>query len=287
MADAPESKGVELAEFLTSVPPDVITEITKLCYQHHQIGSIPRWVSYTPDITLHCEVCEGSRSFECTDGTIYLDGDKWKFDFLHFRCRNCRKQQKIYAVAVKQKAGDAVGIAVKFGESPTFGPHTPPRVISLIGPDRELFLKGRRAENRGLGIGAFSYYRRVVENQKSRIIGQIAKVAAKLGAKPEILEEFKAAAAETQFSKAIDQIKHGIPQALLIDGHNPLTLLHGALSDGLHDRSDEECLEIAQEIRVVLTELAERLSLALKQDTELTGAVSKLLARKTAKQTTP
>ena len=27
------------------------------------------------------------------------------------------------------------------------------------------------------------------------------------------------------------------------------TLLHGALSDGMHDRTDEECLEVAQEIR--------------------------------------
>jgi len=48
-------------------------------------------------------------------------------------------------------------------------------VITLIGPDREIFLRGRRAENQGLGIGAFAYYRRVVENQKGRIITQIGK----------------------------------------------------------------------------------------------------------------
>jgi len=108
------------------------------------------------------------------------------------------------------------------GETLPFGPPTPARVITLIGPDRELFLKGRRAENHGLGIGAFSYYRRVVENQKGRIIEQIAKVAEKLEASPEMLEEFRAAAAETQFNKAIEQIRHGILQALLINGHNPV-----------------------------------------------------------------
>ncbi len=154
-------------------------------------------------------------------------------------------------------------------------------MISLIGPDREIFLKGRRAENRGLGIGAFSYYRRLVENQKGRIIAQIAKVAQKLGAKPDVLEEFKAAEEETQFSKAIEQIRHGIPDVLLIDGqHNPLTLLHTALSEGLHDHTDEECLEIAQSIRVVLTELADRISQALRQEDELSKAVSRLLNRK-------
>jgi len=135
-----------------------------------------------------------------------------------------------------------------------------------------------------MGIGAFSYYRRVVENQKNRIIGDIAKVAAKLGAKPDLLKEFEAAAKETRFSTAIEQIKHGIPQSLLIDGqHNPLTLLHDALSEGLHANTDAENLEIAQEIRLVLTELADRISQALKQEDELTKAVSRLLNRKSAK----
>lgn len=197
-----------------------------------------------------------------------------------YRCRNCRTSYKRFAVAVRWDSGKE-GVALKFGEDPPFGPHTPSRVISLIGEDRELFLKGRRAENRGLGIGAFAYYRRVVENQKGRIIEEIAKVAKKLGAKPGVLQGFEAAAKETQFSKAIEDIKDGIPQALLIDGqHNPLTLLHGALSEGLHADTDAECLEIAKEIRVVLTDLAERLSQALKEHAELKNAVTRLMTRK-------
>jgi hypothetical protein len=70
---------------------------------------------------------------------------------------------------------------------------------------------------------------------------------------------------------------------LLIDGRNPLSLLHSALSEGLHEHTDEECLEIAQDIRVVLTELADRISLALKEEAELTQAVSRLLNRKSTK----
>ncbi len=138
-----------------------------------------------------------------------------------------------------------------------------------------------------MGIGAFAYYRRVVENQKTRIIEQIAKVAAKLEARPDVLKDLKAAANEKQFSKAIEQIKHGIPEVLLIDGqHNPLTLLHTALSEGMHADTDKECLEIAQSIRVVLTELAERLSGALKKEEELTKAVTRLLNRKGEKTPT-
>jgi hypothetical protein len=153
-------------------------------------------------------------------------------------------------------------------------------VISLIGPDRELFLQGRRAENRGFGIGSFSYYRRVVENQKGRIIHEIGRVAEKLGASSTVLAQFSKAEQESQFSKAIDKIKDGIPPILLVHGHNPLTLLHTALSEGLHDHSDEACLEIAQEIRLVLSELADRISQALKEEAELEKAVSRLLDRK-------
>ncbi len=76
-------------------------------------------------------------------------------------------------------------------------------------------------------------------------------------------------------------MKDAIPESLRIRGHNPLTLLHPALSEGLHDKSDAECLELATSIRVVLTELADRISQALKDEAELTSAVTRLLKKET------
>jgi hypothetical protein len=58
-------------------------------------------------------------------------------------------------------------------------------------------------------------------------------------------------------------------------------LLHSALSEGIHAQTDEECLEIATSIRVVLSELADRISIALKDHAELKQAVSRLLNRNT------
>jgi hypothetical protein len=74
----------------------------------------------------------------------------------------------------------------------------------------------------------------------------------------------------------MDDVKDAIPQRLLIEGQNPLTLLHSALSKGLHTNSDETCLELATDIRVVLAELAELLGHALKDERELKEAVSRL-----------
>jgi hypothetical protein len=171
---------------------------------------------------------------------------------------------------------DYPGECYKIGELPVYGPPTPSRLISLIGPDREIFLKGRRCENQGLGIGAFVYYRRVVENQKARILDEIIKVSEKIGASATVIETLRNAKKETQFKKAVESIKDALPQVLLINGQNPLTLLHSALSEGLHAQTDEHCLGIAHAVRVVLTELSDRLGQALKDEAELRSAISLL-----------
>lgn len=120
----------------------------------------------------------------------------------------------------------------------------------------------------------------MVENQKNRILDEIIKVAEKLRVSADVVASLKAAKAENQFAKALASVKDAVPQALLINGLNPLSLLHSALSDGLHDQTDEHCLGIASSVRVVLGELSERLSQALKDEAELNNAISKLMAVK-------
>jgi len=169
------------------------------------------------------------------------------------------------------------GQCYKFGELPTYGPPVSPKLIKLIGPDRDEFLKGRRCENQGLGVGSFIYYRRVVENQKNRILEQVIKVSEKIGASKEKIDTLKNAIKETQFSKALNMAKDSIPESLLINGHSPILLLHSALSEGVHALTDEQCLELAGNIRIVLGELSERLSQALKDEAELNKALSSLM----------
>ena len=160
--------------------------------------------------------------------------------------------------------------------------------MALIGPDKELFLQGRRAESQGLGIGAFAYYSRVIENQKGRLVGEIKKVSEKLGAKPALIQKLGSALREARFSSVVDQTKDAIPDALLIEGHSPLLLLQRALSEGQKAEDDEQGLSLAQSIRIVLTEFAERASRALQDQAEVKAAVSRLMnpTRVPAKQET-
>lgn len=201
--------------------------------------------------------------------------------FVHYTCRNCGTGQKTYALElVNFGFDDTFDKPVqlrKFGESPPFGSYVPPQVSSLIGSERDYYFKGLRAESQSMGIAAFAYYRRVVENKKAAIFDQIIRVSDLLNAEPALLEELRLAKDEQQFTKAVELVKHAIPQALMIQGHNPLTLLHSALSEGLHGHSDAECLELAASIRAVLHELVERVANALKDEKELSQAVAKLL----------
>jgi hypothetical protein len=269
-----------LKEFLESTPPDFAEEVSQRSYNKPSTGSL---CLNEPDLQLHCDSnkCDGVRTYYCTSSDIYLENEKTNYKFMTYACRNCRAIATVKTFALAIKGSGVNGTMQKIGELPPFGPPTPYRVFKLIGEDyRELFLQGRRAENKGLGIGAYAYYRRIVEHQKGRIIDEIRKVAEKLGESDQMLKALTDARTENQFAKVIDMVKGAIPKSLLIDGHNPLLLLHDALSDGIHEFTDDECLRLATSIRIVLIELAERISTALKDHAELKTALGELLSRK-------
>jgi hypothetical protein len=270
--------------FLEETPPDTrvyLTDLKRDANGHVEI----------PDIVFPCDnqVCAGPRIFRCAT-TVYASPG-WKNEFLRYTCRNCGSNLVKFAIDLylpKTETSTSRVTCLKLGQIPAFGPQIPARVITLIGPDRDVFLQGLRAESRGMGIGAFAYYRRVVENQKNRIIAEIAKVARLLGAPAETNDIFAVAIKETQFSKSVAMVKDAIPQSLMIRGQNPLTLLHSALSKGLHDAdmTDEHCLRLAQSIRTILVDLSERASEALKDNKEIQSALSVLIAAPDGPKTT-
>ncbi len=274
-------------DFLESNPPGNVTLIKEFAQSDY-----PNYKLKLPDIQLHCshDPCEGIRFFEADESGGYISVNKWSQKFITYRCRNCQATIKTYAIAIYLNEDTETGSALKFGEWPPFGPPIPPRMLRLIGEDREIFLKGRRCENQGLGIGAFTYYRRVVENQWIRFIDKIIDVSRKISAPKEMVDHLEKAKGDFRFKRSIEEIKDAIPPVLLINGHNPLVLLHGALSQGVHELNDEECLSYASSIRIVLSELADNLGQALKDEKEVNDAVTKLMqvkSFKTSKKDSP
>lgn len=285
---APAKPPNAFKEFLETSPPDIqVTLIDRGVgpYDTRGYGSKEFYRLATPELDLHCEYCEGTRAFKCIGGEGAALHRGAIFDELDYECKNCKeghKYRKRFCLAI---FGDGKsGVVQKIGEYPPYSPITSRKIYDLIGENhRQLFLKGRRAELRGLGIGAFAYYRRIVDNQKDLIIERLETVAKHLGASEETLKIFLSAKAQDQFTSAIKEIKDALPPALFIDTHNPLTLLYDLLSDGIHDLSDEECLIHARTVRTLLIALAERMSEIMKEDAKVKAAIGAFLSRKQPK----
>ncbi|MEE8155814.1 MAG: hypothetical protein V3T53_12755 [Phycisphaerales bacterium] len=214
--------------------------------------------------------------FDSSQDKIYVDRDEWEYVFIIYFRRHCHRSFKHYAIGLRVVDSSGLGEAHKYGEVPAFGERIPPGVLRLVQPDLAFFKQGLRSENHGLGIGAFGYYRRVVERQKDRLFDKIISVARSVDSPADKIEDLEKAKARFQFESSVKDFKALIPQALLIKGHNPLILLHRALSRGLHNDSDAECLELARDIRAILTELESRAAEALRSDAEIGEAISHL-----------
>ncbi len=287
----PEIPYQTLSEFLENTPPNQWRNISDLSGPQN-IGPYPNSTSRAinePELKLHCshDFCNGDRFFRCTgvhkSPGPHLRTDTYNYLYVSYKCSNCLKTTKLYSfMAILDRNEKSQGMCYKFGEYPPYGPPISPKLIKLIGPDRDVFLKGCNSENQGLGIGAFTYYRRVVENQKNRILKEIIKVFEKIGVPQDQINTLHEAIKETQFHKSLKMAKDVMPESLLIDGHSPILLLHRALSQGVHELTDEECLKRANTVRLVLGELSERLSAVLKDKAELKAAISTLMHDKSS-----
>ena len=279
--EQPEEKLIPWKQFLEEYPVNTYQKVTEYYMKtsHTQGTNLRR---ETPILRLWCpnENCQGIRNFagkwERFD-TISVSNEKWIWDFLTYTCRDCGERSKTFCIAARVIEGINIGEVIKIGEYPEPHINIPSGLPKLLGEDYPIFEKGLKCEKQGLGIGAFAYYRRVVDNQKGQLINRIIEVAHKLNAKPEMIGKLEKASKAKQFSRAVDTIKDAIPESLLVNGHNPLKLLYKALSIGLHEKSDEKCLEKAHIIRMVLSDLAERIQQALREQAELKRAVSDLL----------
>lgn len=266
-----------LKDFLENVPPGKEVHVPDFSVRKNN-----NLIMATPQLQMHCnsEACDGIRFFAATDDEPWLSSTEHNDKYVTYVCRNCRKTWKTFSLSAVYQAETKKWEVEKYGEMPPFGPPTPARAMTLIGGERDLYIMGRRCENQGMGIGAFVYYRRVIESQKNRILDELTRVVSKISPGDAVLGDIEDAKKEGRFTKAVEAIKHALPQSLFINGYNPLTLLHSALSEGVHEHNDHECLELASSIRTVLIEFADRLGQALKEEAELNAAINRLANKK-------
>jgi hypothetical protein len=183
-----EPIAITLREFLENVPPQQAMILNEIALK------IPSraYLIKLPEIDLYCgqDSCNRKSIFR-VDGEDRLTVQKMQNSYVQYLCSHCRNKRKIFSLRTIVAPETRLITIIKYGELPPDEEPTPPKLLRMFDADRELYLKGRRCEKQGLGIGAAAYYRRVVERQKDRFFDEIIKACEKIGAKEEIVEAIR------------------------------------------------------------------------------------------------
>lgn len=164
---SPDDAHITFKHFLETVHPSVAKTISDVWHvKRYRSGGTQTQIAL-PDLRLHCPHCEGERWFRSNEEHGVEKPQSVYVMFVNYRCGDCRRSEKSFSLRITIKEAMGEGVAYKYGELPPFGVPVPNKVLRLFGEDRVNFIKGRQCENQGLGIGAFAYYRRVVENHKN------------------------------------------------------------------------------------------------------------------------
>ena len=251
-------------------------------YRRFRPASIPAEMYKIPEtrINIECPVCKSLQTFKLQNEVFELAGWQNKnpkgeiFRFL-YQCTHCEKHFQHFYIRVD----DNNESYTKVGQHPAWQTQSDPEIERLLGDHSPLYKKGLICESQGYGIGAFGYYRRIVEEIIDQLLGEISDLIP-----PEELATYHAAVERTKQTRVtqekIDLVKDLLPGILRPQGINPLTQLHSALSEGLHAGSDEECLELAETIRSILIFLVNQIMASRASRVQFSESMRKLLDKR-------
>ncbi len=233
-----------------------------------------------PSVNFHCSECGSRQTYVMTNEYHYASGIVNTNSLAYnlrctYLCIGCQRSQREFFIYVSP---DRDWI-MKIGQYPAWEIQGDKGIERMLGAHRGYLSRGLICESQGYGIGAFSYYRRITEEIIDQLLEDVRDLIPEdeREAFNEVLAKVKST---RQTSEKINLIKDMLPSSLLIDGMNPLGILHAALSKGLHAESDEECLVHAETVRESVVFLTSQISENKKSKAAFSDKMRKLLEKK-------
>ena len=210
-----------------------------------QVEQVPQFLK------LYCGYCGQEQIWE-TSQTALKGGDKQGFRQKTYTCRNCGAGEVTYYFYWKADDNDK-STFFKVGQYPELEEMvTEPLTKALDADDLNFYKKALRLRNFNLGIASLAYMRRVIENRMNDMLDILHETAKEHGASPELLQQLAEIKASRRFTDKVDYGAKLLPANLRPAGlPNPLGVLHELVSDGLHMRSEAECVDIFDRCRFV------------------------------------
>lgn len=167
----------------------------------------------------------------------------------------------------------------KCGEWPTISPRIDVAIQRTFPDSADLLKKGVVCLNEGYGVGAFAYFRQVLEPQIDLLLQEV-EIFATATNDTAVMEKITALRKESPMSDKIAIAKDALPAILQVDGVNPLGTIYGCLSEDIHQGTDEECLQKAQDIYSSLSFILQTLANFKKSRNEYAESLKSLQRRK-------
>lgn len=240
-----EEVSTQLAEILVTWPL-----YRKLQYRNANVHNLPTRISRYCDHRLCKTVQQWSAEQQATTRVVGAVGGTpdLRREIKSYTCRNCRVSSVKYFYWWFIDPTDGISTFYKVGEYPPLTAHLPDALKNNFDKeDADFYQKAIRLRNHNLGIAAIAYLRRVVENRINDMLDVLAQ-AAREQEHPVAEEELKKIGeikAARRLDAKIDYAAKLLPEHLKpANLPNPIDILHELASDGLHARSEEECVDI-------------------------------------------
>lgn len=229
-----------------------------------------------PGVKTYCHNCRSIQTFVEYDWYSYDNKDSSHLDEeiigLAYVCGGCDASFQYYTI----KLSYDLDYIMKVGQYPPWDISTDKNFKKMLGKHEETYKKGLTCESQGYGIGAYVYYRRIVEEIIDELLEGITDLIDDKD-KERYIKALEEAKKSHIAQDKIDIVKDLLPPILMPKGNNPLKLLYSQLSKGIHSLSDEECLERASYIRNILLFLVKEIVNHRNSAKEFTESIKELL----------
>jgi hypothetical protein len=137
----------------------------------------------------------------------------------------------------------------KVGQFPPPLVKVPRDLADALGDHAELYRRALICRNQGYGIGAFAYFRRVVEETMDEMLTLLGASLKEDGADAAVVARVETAKGARAFERKAEIAADALPESFRRGGFNPFGALHTLYSDGVHAQTDAECVEIVDQMR--------------------------------------
>lgn len=210
-----------------------------------------------PAIKMYCNECDSDQTYNMFNEyheQRFNEIVNGKIRDLRYRCASCNKSQRIFLITFHTEKKDEncnTLVLEKVGQYPAWSIDMDKELEKTLDKHAGYYKRGLICESQGYGIGAYAYFRRITGDIIDELLESIFDLVEE-DEKEEYKEKLKEVRKEKFAANKINLVKDLLPKSLRVNGINPLKELYGVLSQGIHDETDEKCMEKARSIRGIL-----------------------------------